>query len=222
MQKEHYFVKAARDFGESVQDYLATAKYNYVIVEGKKPILWAREKYPVIFGSIDEVAHELKNWAMPIKNISIITEEDYIKAYLGQEVWEQFAYGSGIMDTTNGHDTGLVEDINRAWRKGKINFKPILCALYERDIDEITDSDAFRIPKWEETEEYNEGLETENWDAYMDMALKDMQEHWEDYADNYLQHIADDGDLECILNFLHLVRDETIKSIISGLDCYLG
>ena len=203
MQKEHYFVKAARDFGESVQDYLATAKYNYVIVEGKKPILWAREKYPVIFGSIDEVAHELKNWAMPIKNISIITEEDYIKAYLGQEVWEQFAYGSGIMDTTNGHDTGLVEDINRAWRKGKINFKPILCALYERDIDEITDSDAFRIPKWEETEEYNEGLETENWDAYMDMALKDMQEHWEDYADNYLQHIADDGDLECILNFLH-------------------
>lgn len=203
MQKEHYFVKAARDFGESVQDYLATAKYNYVIVEGKKPILWAREKYPVIFGSIDEVAHELKNWAMPIKNISIITEEDYIKAYLGQEVWEQFAYGSGIMDTTNGHDTGLVEDINRAWRKGKINFKPILCALYERDIDEITDSDAFRIPKWEETEEYNEGLETENWDAYMDMALKDMQEHWEEYADNYLQHIADDGDLECILNFLH-------------------
>ena len=203
MQKEHYFVKAARDFGESVQDYLATAKYNYVIVEGEKPILWAREKYPVIFGSIDEVAHELKNWAMPIKNISIITEEDYIKTYLGNDVWEQFAYGSGIMDTTNGHDTGLVEDINRAWRKGKINFKPILCALYERDIDEITDSDAFRIPKWEQTEEYNEGLETENWDAYMDMALKDMQEHWEDYADNYLQHIAEDGDLECILNFLH-------------------
>jgi hypothetical protein len=203
MQKEHYFVKAARDFGESVQDYLATAKYNYVIVEGEKPILWAREKYPVIFGSIDEVAHELNNWTMPIKNISIITEEDYIKTYLGQEVWEQFAYGSGIMDTTNGHDTGLVEDINRAWRKGKINFKPILCALYERDIDKITDHDAFRIPKWEQTEEYNEGLETENWDAYMDMALKDMQEHWEDYADNYLQHIADDGDLECILNFLH-------------------
>lgn len=203
MQKEHYFVKAARDFGESVQDYLATAKYNYVIVEGEKPILWAREKYPVIFGSIDEVAHELKNWPMPIKNISIITEEDYIKTYLGQEVWEQFAYGSDIMDTTNGHDTGLVEDINRAWRKGKINFKPILCALYERDIDEITDHDAFRISKWEQTEEYDEGLETENWDAYMNMALKDMQEHWEDYADNYLQHIADDGDLECILNFLH-------------------
>lgn len=203
MQKEYYFVKAARDFGESVQDYLATAKYNYVIVEGEKPILWAREKYPVIFGSIDEVAHELKNWAMPIKNISIITEEDYIKTYIGQEVWEQFAYGSDIMDTTNGHDKGLVENINRAWRKGKINFKPILCALYERDIDEITDHDAFRIPKWEQTKEFNEGVETENWDDYNAMALKDMQEHWEDYADNYLQHIADDGDLECIINFLH-------------------
>lgn len=204
MQKEHYFVKAARDFGESVQDYLAKAKFNFVVIDKTTPLVWKEDpSCPVIFGDMDEVAHELKNWPMPIKSVSIITEEEYIKTYLGNDVWEQFAYGNDIMDATNGHDKGLVEDINRAWRKSKVSFKPILCALYERDIDEITDHDAFRIPKWENTKEYNEGLETENWDAYMDMALKDMQEHWEDYADNYLQHIADDGDLECIINFLH-------------------
>lgn len=198
-----YFVEAAQTLGETIKEYLDKTKYNYVIVEGKKPILWAREKYPVIFGSIDEVACELRNWTMPIKNISIITEEDYIKRYLGNAWKEWYDYEETIMDTGNGHSEKLVNSINRAWRKGKINFKPILCALYERDINEITDSDAFRIPKWEETEEYNEGLETENWDAYMNMALKDMQEHWEDYANNYLQHIADHCDLECILNFLH-------------------
>ena len=35
------------------------------------------------------------------------------------------------------------------------------------------------------------------------MALEDMKEHWEDYAENYLMHIADDTDLEAIIAFIH-------------------
>lgn len=90
MNKEPYFVAAAQEFGESVKEYLGKAKYNYVLVEGETPIMWDGGKYPVIFGSITEVGNELSNWETPIKNISIITEEDYIKTYLGKEVWDKY------------------------------------------------------------------------------------------------------------------------------------
>lgn len=110
---------------------------------------------------------------------------------------------NGIMDTLNGHNDALVLKINDAWNKGRSNFKLILCALYERDIEEITDSDAFRIPTWIESEEHTCGVEKGDWKPYMAMALKDMKERWEAYADNYLMHIADDADLESILAFLH-------------------
>lgn len=111
--------------------------------------------------------------------------------------------GRDIMDTLNGHSTELVEKINDAWRKGKKNFEPILKALYERDIDEITDADSFQLAKWGGSWQWNEGCRNNNWTPYMDMALADMKEHWEDYAENYLMHIADDCDLEAILAFMH-------------------
>lgn len=108
----------------------------------------------------------------------------------------------GIMDTLNGHDPDLVRRINVAWIEKKEMFRPILCALYERDIDEITDHDAFRIPAWEEWPEYHHGCNTNDWTAYNDNAFAEMQTNWEDYADNYLEHIADGQDLECILDFV--------------------
>ena len=111
--------------------------------------------------------------------------------------------GGDIMDTLNGHSIELVEKINDAWRKGKKEFEIILKALYERDIDEITDSDAFQITHWVGSWQWNEGCRNNNWEPYMEMALADMKEHWEDYAENYLMHIADDADLESIIAFIH-------------------
>ena len=94
-----------------------------------------------------------------------------------------------IMDTTNGHDTELVAKINIAWNEKREMFFPIMCALYKRDIEEIMDSDAFTFP-WEH------GYTAD--DAYLYLA-----ENWDIETYNYLQHIADDTDLECILNYLH-------------------
>ena len=109
---------------------------------------------------------------------------------------------SGIMDTGQNHDADLVRRINVAWVRCKDEFEPILKALYERDIDEITDSDAFRIPAWEDWPEYHHGCNTNDWTAYNKLALETMKEKWGEYAENYLMHVADDQDLECILDFV--------------------
>lgn len=95
-----------------------------------------------------------------------------------------------IMDTTNGHNAELVAKINIAWNEKREMFFPIICALYKRDIkeiiDKILDSDAFTFPKYDAE------------DAY-----RYLKDNWDVEVYNYLQHIADDTDLECILNFLH-------------------
>ena len=109
---------------------------------------------------------------------------------------------NGIMDSGNGHDKHLVEQINEKWLKFKDFFKPILIALYTRDINEITDSDSFKIPKWLEFPEYSTGCDLGEWGPYNKKCLADMTERWDLFADNYLQHIADDQDLETILTFV--------------------
>lgn len=101
------------------------------------------------------------------------------------------------------HDADLRKKINDAWNKNREGFCPILRSLYARDIDEITDHDAFQYEEWKDTSEYRHGLSTGDWEAYNTMALKHMEREWDFFADNYLNHIADDCDLECILNFLH-------------------
>jgi len=94
-----------------------------------------------------------------------------------------------IMDTTNNHNLELVAKINIAWNEKREMFFPILCALYKRDNDEILASDAFA-----------------DWDKVSkdyDTLYEYMEANWDVEAYNYLQHIADDTDLECILNYLH-------------------
>ena len=200
MKEVPYFVKAAREFGETIYTYVENhGKYNYVIKHNGIPLTW-KDRTPVIFGDLGEVANELANWPMPIENVSIITEKDYIENYLGDEL--KFYIEDGIMDS-NAHDLELVRKINDAWMKNREGFYPILCALYRRDIDEITDADSFRDKEWEETKEYNDGVRSGDWTDYNDMILKLMCKEWDFYATNYLEHIADDTDLECILNFLH-------------------
>ncbi len=91
-----------------------------------------------------------------------------------------------IMDDTNGHDPELVRKINEAWNEKREMFFPIMCALYKRDVQEILDSDAFTFPKYDID------------DAYLYLSA-----NWDIETYNYLQHIADDTDLKCILNYLH-------------------
>lgn len=94
-----------------------------------------------------------------------------------------------IMDTTNSHNPELVAKINIAWNEKREMFFPIMCALYKRDNDEILASDAFA-----------------DWDKVSkdyDTLYEYMEANWDIEAYNYLQHIADDTDLECILNYLH-------------------
>lgn len=94
-----------------------------------------------------------------------------------------------IMDSTNNHNPELVKKINIAWNEKRERFFPIMCALYKRDNDEILASDAFA-----------------DWDKVSkdyDTLYEYMEANWDIEAYNYLQHIADDTDLECILNYLH-------------------
>lgn len=91
-----------------------------------------------------------------------------------------------IMDITNGHNPELVAKINIAWNEKREMFFPVMCALYKRDVQEILDSDAFTFPKYD-----------------ADDAYRYLKDNWDIEAYNYLQHIADDTDLECILNYLH-------------------
>ena len=92
----------------------------------------------------------------------------------------------GIMDTSNCHDEHLVDQINEKWNLFREHFRPILCALYERDAQEIYDSEAFT---------FDPAADVEYVRDY-------MKHHWEDEAWNYLMHIADNQDLEVIIQFV--------------------
>lgn len=101
-----------------------------------------------------------------------------------------------IMDTTNSHNPELVAKINIAWNEKREQFFPIMCALYKRDIEEIMDSDAYNFDNVLDLDGKDEGEKRE-------IILVYMEDSWDIEAYNYLQHIADDTDLECILNYLH-------------------
>ena len=92
-----------------------------------------------------------------------------------------------IMDATTSHNPELVAKINIAWNEEREMFFPIMCALYKRDLDEIMDSEAF---------DFSEHIDR-------DEAFVELQSRWDGYTYIYLTNIADDTDLECILNFLH-------------------
>lgn len=82
-----------------------------------------------------------------------------------------------IMDTTNGHNPSLVEQINKAYREQPKLFAAIVYLLGKRDEEEM----ACKI-----------GLTFET--------LKDATAN----LDRYLMSIADDTDLECIISFCRI------------------
>lgn len=195
-----YFVNAAKELGETIVEYLNNAKCNYVILEGEDVMVWRKENTPVIFGSMDEVGQELSNWETPIKNISILTEQDLLTKYCQKEMDIAILAEKKAeiaknypMNTTNGHEDELVEKINLLWDKDMTKFEPILVALFKRDINEIYNADSFAdLPN------------------NVDAALATLIVNWQNYAENYLMHIADDGDLETIIYF---IRDPEINLI---------
>lgn len=91
----------------------------------------------------------------------------------------------GIINGKDGHDKELVRKINLLWMNDKIRFHQILVALYSRDLQEIMDADSFaELPD-------SPGK-----------ACIELENNWDKYAANYMQHIADDLDLETIINFI--------------------
>ena len=112
--------------------------------------------------------------------------EDWVVTEIGLSQVKDITLVSGeeIMDTTNGHDPDLVRNINQAWNEKREQFCPILRALYDRDIKEIMDSDAW------------------NWTDDVESVKETLHDEWDFHAYNYLMHIADDWDLKAILYFL--------------------
>jgi hypothetical protein len=112
--------------------------------------------------------------------------DDWVITEIGLSQVENITLVSGeeIMDTTNGHDPDLVRNINHAWNEKREEFCPILRALYERDIKEIMESDAW------------------NWTDDAESVKETLHDEWDVHVDNYLMHIADDLDLKTILTFL--------------------
>ena len=213
-----YFVKASEEWNESIADYYAKASYNYVIIERGQVLTWD-DGNPVIYGDKGDALNELENFDS-ISGISIITEKEFIDSNCYDELCEELKAEEEkrkaeeekrkaeeeIMDAYNGHNASYVDMINEAWRTRREEFCPILCALYRRDIAEITDHEAFLEKKWTETEEYRKGCDTKDWEDYFKLVLKDMEAEWDFWAYSYLKSIADDEDLLCILNYLHYER----------------
>ena len=165
--KTNYFYEAAKDCGMTLKEYLGQTEYNYVIVEGDKVVLWKDNDCPVIFGDYEDALAELGYWAAPVRNVSIITEKEMLETYCKNDYEMALAVikaenEGGVMES-HAHNEELVRKINDAWDKNKEGFYIILCALYKRDIEEITDSDAFRLPQWENTAEYVKGQRTGVW-----------------------------------------------------------
>lgn len=90
-----------------------------------------------------------------------------------------------IMEATNSHNPVLTAQINILWNTKREEFGIILKALYKRDFRDIINDEIFA------------GLPADEAKAY-----SDLQINWESHAGDYLTFIADDSDLETIINFI--------------------
>ena len=99
-----------------------------------------------------------------------------------------------IMTPYNSHDKDLVNKINELWNSEEKHdrFRIILVAYMQRDLDEMYDKNCFGEASDEKTEKFfDENVNT-----------KYLNTHWEDLAECYLMRVADDADLECIIDFI--------------------
>ena len=203
------FVKWAEEFEESHKDFdwlqgsfydevddFIGYRFDSMITEDK-----IRKHFPCGLAVGDFITYERGIFKVTgITDRGILVDE--VKPCEGNEDWIVCEIGfsqaekvdklpdyEDIMDTTNNHNPELVKKINIAWNEKRMRFFPIMCALYKRDNNEILASDAFA--DWEKVgKDY-------------DTLYEYMEANWDIEAYNYLRHIADDTDLECILNYLH-------------------
>lgn len=99
-----------------------------------------------------------------------------------------------IMTPYNAHNKDLVNKINELWNSEEKHnrFRIILVAYMQRDLDEMYDKNCFGEASDEKTEKFfDENVNTEY-----------LNTHWEDLAECYLMRVADDADLECIIDFI--------------------
>ena len=189
--KKDYFISASKSICKSIASYYEDSKVNFVLVEKGEIIMW-KDGSPVIYGEKDAVLEELSNWDS-VANVCIKTErwlidtycKDELKKALDKEKFESENALNSFINPRNGHDEKLVRLINLLWAKNKNAFGVILIALFKRDFNEIINADSFA------------GLPSDEIDAWFSLSI-----NWEVNAYNYLMHIADDGDLETIINFI--------------------
>ena len=99
-----------------------------------------------------------------------------------------------IMAHYNAHNKDLVDKINELWSSEEKHnrFQPILVVYMLRDLDEMYDNNCFGEASDERTKKFFD----ENVNAEY------LSTHWEDLAEYYLMRVADDTDLECIIDFI--------------------
>lgn len=123
-----------------------------------------------------------QGWGKP-EYPAYITREECLAANRKKfvEFDEPEPISAGVMDDTNGHDPELVERINEAWdtEQNWWELTLILSALMHRDGSQILEELGKEITEYADEEK---------------MVLE--------LAPEYLQHIADDQDLQQILDFI--------------------
>lgn len=180
-----YFIQYAMEMGYlTIFDYLRESKNRFVaIVNGN--LLKQNNGFPYVEVEKAFLWDEINSIFKPndIEEIRIMTEYEYLENTTDFERWK---YADGIMDTSNGHNLKLVQLINYLWDKDCEKFYLILTSLYRRDIIEIFNADCF--------DDLADDIQS---------AEKNLVKEWDYWAANYLQHIADDNDLEIIICFIN-------------------
>lgn len=193
---KNYIVKAAKDWEHTIRGYYENSKYNYVITENGNPLCW-KNGCPMVFGDVTDATGEISNWREPFKNVSVVTEREILDTFCKEEVKkaiDEEDKATFLTDAYNGHDNVLVDKINELWRNARINkdvrvlknFEIILKALYKRDAKEILNNERFG---WDEN-------------ATEDSVYDNMCAAWVSLSYDYLKGVADDQDLEIIINFV--------------------
>lgn len=179
-------------------------KFDSIKADDKGLVAGAYIKYAGgIFKIISNVSKENITRGIEVEEILPCEgNEDWIITKIGVGEFDTIEvvdpdYFGIIMDTSQGHDKELVKAINKAWMEDPTTFKHILIALYTRDIEEIADSDAWDFEKILDLKGVCGNHEEE-----LDEILAYLKINWNVEADNYLMHIADDADLDCILRFM--------------------
>ena len=193
---KNYIVKAAKEFEHTIRGYYENSKYNYIITENGKPLCW-KNGCPMVFGDVTDATYEISSWREPFKNVSVVTEREILDTFCKEEVEkaiDEEDKATFLTDAYNGHDNVLVDKINELWRNARINkdvrvlknFEIILKALYKRDAKEILNNERFG---WDEN-------------ATEESVYESMCAAWVSLSYDYLKGVADDQDLETIINFV--------------------